>query len=71
MDIGISPTDLLLTNLLYTFRVFVIGGSTVYFFIRLFRRLKYSENFAYWVSVLIFAQIAFWIDLFIFGYLFK
>jgi hypothetical protein len=66
-----SCNNILIANVLYTLRVMIIGGGIVFYLSRFLRNRGVSDNKAYWVSVVVFAQIAFWIDREIFSLLFR
>lgn len=69
---SLADSSLIVTNIFYTFRVLIFGGGVVWYFKRfLKKRFKWSEKPAFWVSVIISAQITFWIDLNIFSIFYK
>ncbi len=62
--------ELLLTNLLYTLRVILVGGILVRVFMHIGQKYKIKYEHNYWTSVFIMSQITFWIDYLLFRQLF-
>ena len=62
--------DLLLTNILYTLRVLVVGGILVRVFMHIGQKYKIQYEHNYWTSVFLMSQITFWIDYLLFRQLF-
>ena len=61
--------ELLLTNLLYTLRVILVGGILVRVFMHIGQKYKIKYEHNYWTSVFIMSQITFWIDYILFSQL--
>jgi len=62
-------TDLVLTNILYSLRVLLVGGILVRVFMYFGQKYKLKYEHNYWISVFLMSQITFWIDYILFSQL--